>query len=364
MHLRRPAHFAKPLRCIDPRSAFAVRHNSMRAIQLRRDPAYVSGIPRLGQWCQMRTAVQACLALSATRSWQLPAEAYPAPHDRAAQPILRLILALTLMALQQPAQSARQSATVAATDASRSGLHLSTAMPNRCEGADRGGPAGRLLVTAGYVIDTIHQLTDLSHGLMGLDHSLAVVTEVHHESAVQLGDPTKHALWMVSGPSGALHRFGSQAFGRAEEVPSRDCPAATKLRLQLPDRISGFGDFTLFGLICGEINILQGRHNPKFVCPDARAAILSADIVVNPTHDRMGNGGTLRAKRAVLGAGHKGKDRVYVSCSNWDVSGNDRGRQKPSRTLHTVYRSGEPLQCKELADGSDGFVYRRWTLDR
>ncbi|MXO89278.1 hypothetical protein [Pontixanthobacter aquaemixtae] len=221
----------------------------------------------------------------------------------------------------------------------------------------------RLLVTAGYALDTIRQLTDLARSLTTLGQSLAVVAEVHHESAVPLGDPTKHALWMITAPSGDMHRFGSQAFGMAHEVPTKDCEAAAKLRLQLPARIAGFGDFTLLGLICGEINILQGRRNPKFMCPSAKAAIMAADIVLNPTHDRMGNGGTLRAKRAVLSAKRRDRNRAYISCSNWDVSGGKRGRQKPSRTLHTLYRSGEPLEFKERADGSDGFVYRRWTLD-
>lgn len=221
----------------------------------------------------------------------------------------------------------------------------------------------RLLVTAGYALNTIHQLTDLARSLTTLGQSLTVVAEVHHESTVPLGDPTKHALWMVNGPSGALHRFGSQAFGMAHEVPTKDCEAATKLRLQLPNREAKFDEYTLFGLICGEINILQGRHHPRFVCPDARAAIISADIVVNPTHDRMGNGGTLRAKRAVLSAKPRDRDRAYISCSNWDVSGAERGRQKPSKTLHTIYQSGEPIPFRELADGSEGFVYRQWTLD-
>lgn len=220
-----------------------------------------------------------------------------------------------------------------------------------------------LLVTAGYAIDTMRELVDLSYRLTSFGHSLAVVAEVHHESAVPLGDPTKHALWTINAPSGAMYRFGSQAFGMAHEVPSKDCEAATKLRLQLPDRTAIFDDYTIFGLICGEINILHGRHKPRFVCPDTRTAIISADIVINPTHDRMGNGGTLRAKRAVLSAKHRDRGRAYISCSNWDVSGVERGRQKPSRTLHTVYRSGEPIPFRELADGSDGFVYRRWMLN-
>ncbi|MEM6474596.1 MAG: hypothetical protein AAF687_00365 [Pseudomonadota bacterium] len=121
--------------------------------------------------------------------------------------------------------------------------------------------------------------------------------------------------------------------------------------------------YQVFGLICGELNIVQGRHHPKHICPDVRAAMMQADIIVNPTHDRMGNGGTLRAKRAMLSKRYRDRDRLYVSCSNWDISGIDRDRQQPSPTLHTVYRSGEALPCEELADGSDGFVYRRWDVE-
>lgn len=220
-----------------------------------------------------------------------------------------------------------------------------------------------LLVTAGYALDTVHELADLSNCIARLNRSLAVVVEVHHETTVGEGDHSKHALWMIGPNPRALHRFGSQAFGRAEEAPDDQCEAATKLRVQLSERTAEVFGHRIFGLICGELNIVQGRHHPKFICREIRAAMMGADIIVNPTHDRMGNGGTLRAKRAMLSKPYRDKDRLYVSCSNWDVSGIDRDRQQPSPTLHTVYHSGEPMDFDELSDGQDGFVYRRWAVD-
>ncbi|WP_370178071.1 hypothetical protein [Alteriqipengyuania sp.] len=218
----------------------------------------------------------------------------------------------------------------------------------------------KLLITAGYAVHSILELSDLTRGLADLGHGLAVVAEVHHETTVCEGEPSRHALWMI-GPRGrSLHRFGSQAFGRAAEASSADSDGTKQLRLQLQHRTAKFENFRLFGLICGEINIVQGRHLPRYVCPEAKAAMFKADIVVNPTHDRMGNGGTLKAKRAMMSLPSQGRDRLYVSCSNWDPSGIEHMAQRPSRTLHTVYRSGQPLSFVELADGSEGFVYRRW----
>src|SRR5438105_1894249 len=41
-----------------------------------------------------------------------------------------------------------------------------------------------------------------------------------------------------------------------------------------------------------------------------------AVMILNPTHTRMGNCGTVRAWREYLSSG----GRVYVSASNWDVA--------------------------------------------
>jgi hypothetical protein len=46
------------------------------------------------------------------------------------------------------------------------------------------------------------------------------------------------------------------------------------------------------------------------------------------------------------------------------AGGNAHGRvEHVTDTLHTVYAAGQPCVGEQLADGSFGFVYRRWVLD-
>jgi hypothetical protein len=72
----------------------------------------------------------------------------------------------------------------------------------------------------------------------------------------------------------------------------------------------------------------------------------------------MRNAGTLHAKRTLLSRpGEDGRERVYVSCSNWEACGLNGRVQSPSPTLHTVYQSGEALSYDEVADGAFGFVF-------
>ena len=90
--------------------------------------------------------------------------------------------------------------------------------------------------------------------------------------------------------------------------------------------------------------MVNGRNNPHFVDERIGAWLDHADIVVNPTHDRMGNGGTLKAKRKFLSSrGAGGRSRLYISVSNWNGEplGKKGKRAKPrqspnARTLHTA----------------------------
>lgn len=91
---------------------------------------------------------------------------------------------------------------------------------------------------------------------------------------------------------------------------------------------------------------------------------MAADVVINPTHDRMGNAGKLGAKRRLLSRALEYRNRVYVSCSNWEVCGDSKrgGIQNVTDTLHTIYTSGTPVSGAQIADGSFGFAYRSWSL--
>lgn len=219
-----------------------------------------------------------------------------------------------------------------------------------------------LLVTAGHAVHSIKQLERLAHQHREAETGTTIITEVLHDGADP--DLESHAMWAVTG-DGALHRFGQQQFGRRSDVNNKGRACIAKFEQALPNRTLAIPDWNLFALVCGEINVVKGRTDPCFVSAEAEAAILAADIVINPTHDRMGNGGTLDAKRRFLSlTAEDGRNRVYVSCSNWEVCGTNKGhRQNVTPTLHTVYAAGQPVTGEQLADGSFGLVYRRWVLE-
>ena len=147
------------------------------------------------------------------------------------------------------------------------------------------------------------------------------------------------------------------------QITATDHTRLARFVRQLDQRSLELERHSVFALICGELNVIRGRTEPRFVDDTARDAILAADIIVNPTHDRMSNAGTLAAKRKLLSQPHAdGRPRAYISCSNWEACGLNGRIQRPSPTLHTIYVSGKPLAYDELADGGFGFVYRRWKL--
>ena len=220
-----------------------------------------------------------------------------------------------------------------------------------------------LLITAGHAVHTHRHLERLTNEYADLGCRGAIITELHHDA----GRPSKretHATWAVTS-DGETHKFGRQSFAyRADFARSAPDPLPA-FEQQLPQRTMALPVWNVFALICGEINVVQGRKTPAYRSTAAEAAIMAADVVINPTHDRMSNAGTLDAKRRLLSqASADGRNRIYVSCSNWEVCGDAKGRvQNVTPTLHTVYVSGHPIEGEQLADGAFGFVYRRWRLE-
>ena len=218
-----------------------------------------------------------------------------------------------------------------------------------------------LLITAGYAVHSLKHLHPLARQYRLLGHSGTVITEVHHETP-KSDDESPHAMWAID-PRGLMHRFGRQMFSTAAEVRKAGSTAQDQFEAQRLDRVFAVGPFTVFALVCGEINVVLGREEPRFAFPEAYETIVAADIIINPTHDRMSNAGTLHAKRVFLSQrSPDDRDRVYVSCSNWEACDLNGRVQWPSPTLHTVYRSGKALDYEEKADGAFGFVYRTWSL--
>lgn len=219
-----------------------------------------------------------------------------------------------------------------------------------------------LLVTAGHAVHSIKQLYRLASQHREAGTNTTIITEVLHDGVDASLDP--HAMWAIMG-DGMLHRFGQQVFAYRSEVNDEKRGSILSVERALPQRALSVPDWNLFALICGEINIVEGRTEPRFVSAMAEKAIMAADIVINPTHDRMGNAGTLNAKRRLLSStSEDGRNRVYISCSNREFGGDANGRvQNVTETLHTIYAAGKSCVGEQLADGSFGFVYRRWALD-
>ncbi|MHB8656123.1 MAG: hypothetical protein ACYDA9_19880 [Terriglobia bacterium] len=159
--------------------------------------------------------------------------------------------------------------------------------------------------------------------------------------------------------------MGKQFF--ADRKQTNNCPLlVSELASALPKRRFRFSDRPVLVIVCGEITLIQGRDKVefyRFTPLRLREAIREERLIIlNPTHTRMGNSGTIKAWRKFLS-----KDgRVYVSSSNWDVcrikdrKGRYR-RQKPSRTLHSLWHNG--VCAKPSYEFSSDFLnYREWVL--
>jgi hypothetical protein len=82
----------------------------------------------------------------------------------------------------------------------------------------------------------------------------AVVTEV------LLGDPAAgedktHAMLAITS-DGMLLRFGAQAFARSKELADTSRDDLARFEAQLPQRTGALGDWNVFALICGKLNII------------------------------------------------------------------------------------------------------------
>ena len=219
-----------------------------------------------------------------------------------------------------------------------------------------------LLVTAGWALHSRKQLQWLAAEVADDPRTGTIITEVHHDGRAKQKQVREHAMYAVRG-WGETYRFGRQAFATMAQASAPSGADLGYLLKRLNRRRLLIGDLSVIAMLCGELNIVRGRDDARFINDEAAKAILSADIVINPTHDRMSNAGTLHAKRRLLSQPHPdGRPRVSISVSNWEACGLNGRVQSPSPTLHTAYLSGTPLAYEELADGSFGFVFRRWRL--
>lgn len=214
-----------------------------------------------------------------------------------------------------------------------------------------------LLLCAGWTLASYNDLRNFAESINGTKTHVVLEAKSDGEKGKD------HSLYRVD-PNGCIHELASQKFGESREVTPE---TVTALEQAITSRWFSINGRGIALLSCGEINIVKGRHNPAYASQKIKTLLESADIVLNPTHTRMGNPGTLDEKRKYLSQKVDGRDRIYVSCANMSqkhkVGKPQRiTRQKNSGTLHVIYRNGtsEGAQLKEHTDGSNGYVYRQW----
>lgn len=203
-----------------------------------------------------------------------------------------------------------------------------------------------LLVCAGHSVAKEKDVYRLAENKLIKDSSSYIVLESERSAKVGLGQ-SSHCLFVIK-PGGTVKRLGRQVFAKSSDVAGSS--AASRKNLEDLARILPNRTFKAFGhsivvLCCGEINVLKGRNNVKCLSNDCEAALMNADLVINPTHDRMGNAGTLDKKRKFLSKKIGTRTRAYISSSNWNSRPKEpRPRQNPDAdTLHTVYVSGRKI---------------------
>lgn len=227
----------------------------------------------------------------------------------------------------------------------------------------RGAKGVELLVCAGHAVESRKDVDWLADRVKRANIRMNILTETQFDRLDhdQSGASYHIMYWLDS--SGNVSILGKQHFARSSELNGDDgIEMLGNFERVIDSRIVDFAEnYKIFTLCCGELNILLGRNGVTCRSEAARKKIESATIILNPTHDRMGNGGTLNAKRGWL----SGNGRVAVSVSNWDHSeGQPRGQQGPSETLHTVYQDGQRLKLVDSEGGkSCGYVYREWEVD-
>lgn len=214
-----------------------------------------------------------------------------------------------------------------------------------------------LIVCAGYSLDADENLTELAKSEEILHGKTALVVEVKHSASGEPGNnlDSPHQVFFVA-PNNTVRPLGRQVFAQRSQLEGHERDARIGRFAELLDeKVVEFKSLKLFSLCCGEINLLKGRNNVECDFLAEEKALLDADIIVNPTHDRMGNAGTLIAKRRWLSKSINKRKRVYISSSNWNSS---IGQKPGSDTLHTVYFCGEAVHMETKADLKANYMYR------
>jgi len=231
------------------------------------------------------------------------------------------------------------------------------------------------ILCAGFSLENNDDLRTLKKDLDNTGSETTLVVEVKNdEQVMSSGYPLEkklpewnagsHKMYVIS-PNKEIIALGTQFFATSSQL---DAKIQGKILLSTFEE--HFGNRTFFigkhkavALCCGELNVLKGRDTISCRSEFIKKTIFDADVVVNPTHDCMANYGTVNAKRRYLSEKVNGRNRCYISSSNWNTSKpapTKKGVKSQSSScdsLHSVYLNGkkqsticypDPNGCYEL----------------
>lgn len=226
-----------------------------------------------------------------------------------------------------------------------------------------------LLVCAGWSAETRGDVKSIAGEIQSRGSSSYIIVESQFDRLPGDNGEEYHIVYMID-PKGDITTLGRQIFVSAKQIQGKEGQDVLEdFDATLPKRQASVQGRRLISLCCGEINIMQGRKNPHYMSSSSERAIDSADIIINPTHDRMGNHGTLIAKRERFSKPFGDGNRIYVSASNWDhagyaIAGNTkrkRHKQRPEApTLHTIFFNGKSQDMDRTHREEGRFEYREW----
>lgn len=192
-----------------------------------------------------------------------------------------------------------------------------------------------LLVCSGDFLDKKH-LSTLPNALASIGSSVKVVVDTDGQTK-KIKSTKKNTAPISYGQDLFLVEAGQMPQKLAKQVlvlsnqlrPPQSLKAqqiANSLFTQLGHRSFIVKGKEVSTMICGEINFYtRTRATGRVALFDRNWVSISqhfdaADIIVNPTHDRMAsNRGALESRRSYLSRTLKGRKRCYISSSNWDI---------------------------------------------
>ncbi len=199
-----------------------------------------------------------------------------------------------------------------------------------------------LLLCAGWSVPTEQSLD-------------AIVAVTRHVKTVVVLETTSPAPVYFRIAGGRALRMGEQFFSTRAETEDESGPRG--LAHALPERSFKFCQRDALLLNCGEVMVVRGRNHVEFYwsVPQVLQNAVRAPrvMILNPTHTRMGNCGTVKAWREYL----SNDGRVYVSASNWDVLNG----QQQSDTLHSFWHDGVAATPAHTFE-NERLSYREWDM--